>query len=76
MPNKCRINAEVILKKGKITNGEYQTINSCYRNTASNDLMSLVEISILKSSDSKGGGHIMNSTDCTNCTFIAQIQCV
>lgn len=42
--------------KGKITNSEYQTINDCSRNTASNDLTALVEKDLLKPSGQKGAG--------------------
>lgn len=41
---------------GKITNSEYQKINDCSRNTASNDLTNLVERDILKPSGQKGAG--------------------
>jgi ATP-dependent DNA helicase RecG len=55
--NERQIKAVLYVKeKGRITNGEYQSINDCSRNTASNDLSALVEISILKGSDSKGVG--------------------
>lgn len=42
--------------KGKITNGEYQELNNCSRNTASNDLTELVEKNLLKPSGQKGAG--------------------
>lgn len=42
--------------KGKITNGEYQTLNNCSRNTASNDLTELVLKAFLKPSGQKGAG--------------------
>ena len=42
--------------KGKITNSEYQKINDCSRNTASNDLMELVGKNIMKSSGQRGAG--------------------
>ncbi|PLB19108.1 MAG: putative transcriptional regulator with HTH domain [Flavobacteriaceae bacterium FS1-H7996/R] len=42
--------------KGKITNSEYQRLNDCSRNTASNDLMELVEKDLLKPSGQKGAG--------------------
>ncbi len=45
-----------IKEKGKITNSEYQLLNSCSRNTASNDLVNLVEKSLLISSGQKGAG--------------------
>jgi len=40
----------------KITNSEYQKINDCSRNTASNDLSELVEKELLKASGQKGAG--------------------
>ena len=43
-------------EKGKITNSEYQKINDCSRNTASNDLAELVVKEILKPSGQKGAG--------------------
>ncbi len=42
--------------KGKITNSEYQKLNDCSRNTASNDLTELVEKDILKPSGQRGAG--------------------
>ena len=42
--------------KGKITNSEYQSINDCSRNTASNDLTELVNKELLESSGQKGAG--------------------
>jgi len=45
-----------VKEKGKITNKEYQEINNCSRNTASNDLRRLVENHILKESGVKGAG--------------------
>lgn len=45
-----------IKEKEKITNSEYQLLNSCSRNTASNDLINLVEKKILISSGQKGAG--------------------
>lgn len=42
--------------KGKITNSEYQKLNDCSRNTASNDLTELVEQDILKPSGQRGAG--------------------
>ncbi len=41
---------------GKITNSEYQEINGCSRNTASNDLSELVAKELLKPSGQKGAG--------------------
>lgn len=43
-------------EKGKITNSEYQTLNDCSRNTASNDLTELVDKDLLKPSGQKGAG--------------------
>ena len=45
-----------IKEKGKITNKEYQELNDCSRNTASNDLGDLVQKNILVGSDVKGAG--------------------
>ena len=42
--------------KGKITNSEYQSLNDCSRNTASNDLTELVDKDLLKPSGQKGAG--------------------
>ena len=41
---------------GRITNGKYQEINECSRNTASSELNDLVNKSILQSNDVKGAG--------------------
>lgn len=56
--NSRQIKAILYTKKtnGKITNSEYQKINECSRNTASNDLSELVEKELLKSSGQKGAG--------------------
>jgi len=43
-------------KRGKITNREYQEINNCSRNTASNELKELVIKGIFKESGKKGVG--------------------
>lgn len=43
-------------EKGEIANSEYQKINDCSRNTASNDLSELVEKELLKPSGQKGAG--------------------
>lgn len=45
-----------VKEKGKITNSEYQSINDCSRNTASNDLTELVNKELLESSGQKGAG--------------------
>lgn len=42
--------------KGKITNSQYQKLNDCSRNTASNDFSELIEKKILKASGKKGAG--------------------
>jgi len=42
--------------KEKITNKEYQKLNNCSRNTATNDLRILIEKNILKESGKKGAG--------------------
>jgi ATP-dependent DNA helicase RecG len=52
-----RLQAIKFLKEsGRINNREYQTINDCSRNTASNDLSELVDKNILRSSGQKGVG--------------------
>jgi ATP-dependent DNA helicase RecG len=45
-----------VKEKGKITNKEYQKINSCSRNSSTNDLRTLVEKGILEESGKKGAG--------------------
>jgi len=40
----------------KITNKEYQGINDCSRNTATNDLRDLIKKHVLKESGKKGAG--------------------
>jgi len=55
--NERQIKAVLFVKeKGKISNKEYQTINDCSRNTASNDLSELLEKDIFKSSGKRGAG--------------------
>jgi ATP-dependent DNA helicase RecG len=55
--NERQIQAVGFMKEnGKITNSEYQNINDCSRNTASNDLSELVEKNIFTSSGQKGVG--------------------
>ena len=55
--NQRQIEALKYLKeRGKITNSEYQSINDCSRNTASNDLTELVNKDLLESSGQKGAG--------------------
>jgi ATP-dependent DNA helicase RecG len=43
-------------ENGKITNKDYQKLNSCGRNTASNELKELVENGLFKESGKKGAG--------------------
>ncbi len=45
-----------VKENGRITNKEYQKINSCSRNTATNDLRELVDKGILKPSGKRGAG--------------------
>ena len=47
---------QYVKEKGKITNGEYQKLNNCSRNTASIELNVLVNKSVLENSDMKGAG--------------------
>jgi len=55
--NERQINAVLYIKEKRIiTNSSYQELNKCSRNTASNDLMALVENGILKPSGQKGAG--------------------
>ena len=55
--NNRQIKAVLYVKeKGKITNKEYQMLNSCSRNTATNDLRDLMNKGILKESGKKGAG--------------------
>jgi ATP-dependent DNA helicase RecG len=55
--NERQVKAVLFIKeKGKITNSEYQELNNCSRNTASNDLGFLVQKNILVGSDIKGAG--------------------
>ncbi len=55
--NERQIKAVMYVKeKRKITNREYQNINNCSRNTATNDLRVLVKKHILKESGKKGAG--------------------
>jgi ATP-dependent DNA helicase RecG len=55
--NKRQIEAiKYVNENGKINNSEYQNINDCSRNTASNDLTELVSKKILESSGQKGAG--------------------
>ncbi len=55
--NERQIKAVLYVKeKGKISNKEYQILNNCSRNTASNDLSELLGKNILKSSGKRGAG--------------------
>ncbi|MBL4905757.1 MAG: putative DNA binding domain-containing protein [Flavobacteriaceae bacterium] len=55
--NERQIKAILYAKEnGKITNSEYQKINDCSRNTASNDLSELVDKELLNPSGQKGAG--------------------
>ena len=55
--NERQIKAAMYVKeRGKITNREYQELNLCSRNTASNDLKDLTQKGILKESGKKGMG--------------------
>ena len=55
--NERQVKAMMYVKaKGRITNKEYQELNSCSRNTATNDLKDLVMRGIFKESGKKGVG--------------------
>jgi ATP-dependent DNA helicase RecG len=55
--NERQIKAVLYVKeKGKISNKEYQLLNDCSRNTASNDMSELLDKKILISSGKKGAG--------------------
>ncbi|MPM72134.1 hypothetical protein SDC9_119107 [bioreactor metagenome] len=43
-------------EKGRISNNEYQHLNNCSRNTASNDLSEMVKKHLIISSGQKGAG--------------------
>lgn len=47
---------EFVKEKGKITNKEYQTLNSISERTASRELSDLTKKQVLKSSETKGAG--------------------
>src|SRR5690606_25631240 len=47
---------DYVKEKGKITNREYQTINSISERTASRELSDLVDKEVLISSETKGAG--------------------
>ncbi len=52
-----QIKAVMYIKENeKITNKEYQEINNCSRNTATNDLRDLIKKHVLKESGKKGAG--------------------
>ena len=55
--NERQIKAVMYVKeRGKITNKEYQKLNQCSRNTATNDLKGLTQKGIIKESGKKGAG--------------------
>lgn len=55
--NDRQVKAVLFVKeKGKITSKDYQLLNDCSRNTASNDLANLVQRQLFKPSDVKGAG--------------------
>ncbi len=55
--NERQIKAVLYVKeKGRISNQEYQKLNNCSRNTATNDLRELIEKNIIKTSGKKGQG--------------------
>lgn len=55
--NERQIKAVLFVKEnGKISNSDYQKINDCSRNTASNDLSDIVEKELFKPSGQKGAG--------------------
>jgi len=55
--NERQIKAVMFVKeKKKITNREYQKLNACSRNTATNELRVLVQKGIIKESGKKGAG--------------------
>jgi ATP-dependent DNA helicase RecG len=55
--NQRQVKAVMYVKeKGKITNKNYQQLNDCSRNTASNDLTDLVKKGVFKTSEVRGAG--------------------
>ena len=55
--NDRQIKAVIFLKENKkITNKDYQQINNCSRNTATNDLSDLVHKGLINQSNRKGAG--------------------
>ncbi|CAN5722530.1 helix-turn-helix domain-containing protein [soil metagenome] len=55
--NDRQVKAIIFVKeRGKITNKDYQSLNDCSRNTASNDLADLVQKGLFTPSDIKGAG--------------------
>ena len=55
--NDRQVKAIIFVKEnGKITNKDYQSLNDCSRNTASNDLADLVQRGLFIPSDIKGAG--------------------
>jgi ATP-dependent DNA helicase RecG len=70
--NERQVKAILYAKEnGKITNSEYQKLNDCSRNTASNDLSELVEKKIIKTKRTKRSRCFLQSK--LNCTLIAHI---
>lgn len=55
--NKRQIKAVLFLKdKNRITNKDYQQLNNCSRNTATNDLANLLEKGLISTSNIQGAG--------------------
>lgn len=54
---------EYVKEKGKITNKEYQTLNSISERTASRELSELTDKQVLKSSETKGAGSYFYLTE-------------
>lgn len=44
------------MERGKITNKDYQQLNVCSRNTATNDLRDLIQKGVVEESGKKGAG--------------------
>jgi len=72
--NERQIKAVMYVKeRGKIANREYQIINNCFRNTATNDLTALLKKGVLKQSGKKVKVPIMSlHNNCIKCTLFAQ----
>ena len=75
--NDRQIKAIQYLKKnGKITNSDYQQVNNCSRNTASNELAELVEKDLLKSSGQKrAGAYYTLNIHYDNCNIMSKNNC-